>query len=360
MTADDDRQLLARAIVLADRGRATVRPNPAVGCVIARDGEIVGEGWHAVAGGPHAEVVALASAGDRADGATAYVSFEPCDHVGRTGPCTAALIDAGIARVVYAVADPVNGGASTLADAGIVVEGGLLEEWAAAQNESFLHSIRTGRPFVTLKLAQTLDGRLSVPGRVWLTGEDARSQVHRQRRDHDAVLVGSQTVLDDDPRLDVRHIPDDGRQPHPVVLDARGRISRDAAVVGRGATVFTTAASGEEWRGALADVGADVVTVGAGDAGGVDLAEVLTLLGEREVRTLYVEGGATVAASLIRERLVDRLILHIALGLIGPGGLPGPAACVTPPEGAGWRWWTEATRYLGADLELVATAVEED
>lgn len=359
MSPDPDRQLMARAIVLADRGRATVRPNPAVGCVVARDGEIVGEGWHAVAGGPHAEVVALASAGERAAGATAYVSLEPCDHVGRTGPCTEALLDAGIARVVYAVADPVHGGAATLAEAGVAVEGGLLEEWAAVQNEAFLHTVRTGRPFVTLKLAQTLDGRLRVPGCAWLTGEEARQEVHRQRRDHDAVLVGSQTVLDDDPRLDVRHVPADGRQPRPVVLDARGRIGREAAVVQRAALVFTTAGSDETWRTRLADAGAEVVTVAPGDRGGVDLAEVLVVLAEREVRALYVEGGGTVAASLTRERLVDRLVLHIALGLIGPGGLPGPAPCVAPPPASGWVWRTEATRYLGADLELVATAVEE-
>lgn len=359
MSADPDRQLMARAIVLADRGRATVPPNPAVGCVLVRDGDIVGEGWHAVAGGPHAEVVALASAGERAQGATAYVSMEPCDHQGRTGPCTEALLDAGIARVVYAVADPVNGGAATLIGAGLSVEGGVLEEWAAAQNEAFLHSVRTGRPFVTLKLAQTLDGRVDVAGRAWLTGEEARRQVHRQRRDHDAVLVGSQTVLDDDPRLDVRHVPVGGRQPRPVVLDGRGRIGREAAVVQRGALVFTTAGSDEEWRSSLSDAGAEVVTVAPGDPGGVDLAEVLGVLADGEVRALYVEGGAAVAASLTRERLVDRLVLHIALGLIGPGGLPGPAPCVAPPPGSGWMWRTEATRYLGADLELVATAVEE-
>lgn len=359
MTADLDRQLMARAIVLADHGRATARPNPAVGCVVARDREIVGEGWHAVAGGPHAEVVALSAAGERAEGATAYVSLEPCDHVGRTGPCTGALLDAGIARVVYALGDPVNGGAATLATAGVAVEGGLLGAWAAAQNEAFLHSVRTGRPFVTLKLAQTLDGRLSIPGSGWLTGEEARTQVHRQRRDHDAILVGSQTVLDDDPRLDVRHVAAGDRQPRPVVLDARGRIPPAAVVVQRGALVFTTDASDDGWRRDLAEGGAEVVTVPEGERGGVDLAAVLADLTGREVRSLYVEGGGTVATSLVRERLVDRLILHVALGVIGPGGLPAAPSCVTPPRGSGWAWRTEAARHLGADMELVATPVEE-
>lgn len=355
-----DRRLMARAIVLAERGRAGARPNPAVGCVIAHGDAIVGEGWHALAGGPHAEVVALEAAGERAAGATAYVSLEPCDHVGRTGPCSRALVEAGVARVVYAVGDPVHGGAGTLDAAGIEVTAGVLGEWAEVQNEAFLHAVRTGRPLVTLKLAQTLDGRLEVPGLRWLTGEEARTAVHEQRSWHDAVLVGSQTVLDDDPGLDVRHVATAGPQPRPVVLDARGRTPVDAQVVRRGGLVFTTAGSDHGWRSALADAGAEVAVIAPGEAGGVDLDAALAALGEREVRALYVEGGATVAEALTRRRLVDRLVLHIALGLIGPGGMPRLAPCVTPPPDGGWTWWTEATRYLGADLELVAVPIEEE
>lgn len=359
MTAELDRRLMARAIVLAERGRATARPNPAVGCVLAVGDTVVGEGWHEVAGGPHAEVVALGAAGERARGATAYVTLEPCGHVGRTGPCTRALLDAGIARVLYAVADPAHGDAAALVAAGVPVESGVLEEWAAVQNEAFLHAVRTGRPFVTLKLAQTLDGLLTSPGRRWLTGNEARAEVHRQRGWSDAVLVGSQTVLDDDPRLDVRRVPAPGRQPRPVVLDSRGRIPPDARVVTRGGLVFTAATSDHGWRSALTDAGAEVEVVADAPEGGVDLHAVLRSLGDREVRALYVEGGATLAAALTSQALVDRLRLHIALGLVGPGGMPRVAPAVEPPAGADWTWRSVSTRPLGPDLELVAEPVEE-
>lgn len=353
-----DRRMMARAIVLAERGRGTARPNPAVGCVVARGDTIVGEGWHAVAGGPHAEIVALGAAAEQAEGATVYVSLEPCDHEGRTGPCTRALLAAGVGRVVYAAADPAHGGADTLAEAGVDVTGGVLEEWAEVQNEAFLHAVRTGRPLVTLKLAQTLDGRLHVPGQRWLTGEEARRAVHEQRAGNDAVLVGSGTVLEDDPRLDVRDVTLSGPQPRPVVLDARGRTPGDATLVARQGLVFTTEASDASWRRSLTDAGAEVVVLGAGPTGGVELVAALRELAARDVRALYVEGGETIARALTEQRLVDRLVLHIALALIGPGGLPGTTPCVTPPTGAGWAWGTEATRYLGADLEVVATPRE--
>lgn len=359
MPAATDRTFLARAIVLAERGRATVRPNPVVGCVLAQGDRVVGEGWHEVAGGPHAEVVALAAAGDQAAGATAYVSLEPCDHQGRTGPCSRALVDAGVVRVVYGAADPVHGGARSLERSGVEVIGGVLAPWAEVQNEAFLHAVRTGRPFVTLKLAQTLDGQLGVTGRRWLTGEGARQIVHRQRGWHDAVLVGSGTVLADDPALDVRHVTPASGQPRPVVLDGRGRVPAGAQVVARGGLVFTSGNSDDGWRAALGTAGAEVVVVGAGRQGvGLDLEEVLSELARRDVRSVYVEGGGTVARAFSHGRLVDRLVLHVALDLMAPDGTPRRTGWVEPPPEASWTWRTELARHLGPDLELVAVRQE--
>lgn len=354
-----DEAHMARAIALAERGRGTTAPNPLVGCVVVRDGEIVGEGWHERAGGPHAEAVALEAAGERARGATVYVTLEPCDHHGRTPPCTDALVEAGVARVVYAVDDPSRDGVGRLADAGIEVRGGVLAAWAETQNAAFLHGLRTGRPHVTLKLAQTLDGHLSVRGRRWLTGEEARRAVHEQRAGADVVLVGSQTILDDDPRLDVRHVDAPGGQPRPAVLDARGRTPADAAVVRAGTLVFTTDRSEPGWRGDLAERGAEVVEVAPGASGGVDPRAVLARLAERDARQVYVEGGAAVARSFVADRLVDRLVLHIAVGLIGPHGMPRLCPAAEPPDGAGWSWRTERTGYLGGDLEVVSVPVAD-
>jgi diaminohydroxyphosphoribosylaminopyrimidine deaminase / 5-amino-6-(5-phosphoribosylamino)uracil reductase len=357
--ADRDEAHMARAIVLAERGRGTTAPNPMVGCVVVRDGEVVGEGWHERPGGAHAEVAALAAAGERARGATVYVTLEPCDHHGRTPPCTDALLDAGVARVVYAVDDPSRAGARRLADAGIEVVGGVLGARAETQNAAFLRPARTGRPTVTLKLAQTLDGQLSVPGRRWITGEEARRAVHEQRARSDVVLVGSQTVLDDDPRLDVRHVEAPGGQPRPAVLDGRGRIPVDAAVVRDRAVVFTTERSEQAWRSAIAERGAEVVTTAPAQDGGVDLREVLAALAERDVHQVLAEGGASVARALVADRLVDRLVLHIALGLIGPHGMPRVCPAAQPPPGAGWSWRTERTGYLGDDLEVVAVPSDD-
>lgn len=354
-TTDEAR--MARALVLAERGRTTVRPNPLVGCVLVRDGDIVGEGHHERPGGPHAEVVALRAAGPAARGATAYVSLEPCAHTGRTGPCADALIEAGVARVVYAVPDPhaqARGGADRLRASGIAVEGGILEPWARTQNEVFLHAQRTGRPLITLKVAQTLDGELAVAGRRWITGEAARTAVHRYRAASDAVLVGVGTVLTDDPHLGVRHVTPSGPQPRPVVLDGRGRTPNDAAVVRPGAIVVTTPEADAGWASSLEAAGAEVVSVAGGAAGGVDLTAALTVLAERDIQAVLAEPGATLARALVDARLVDRLVAHIAVSLIGPHGMPRLTAHVEPPSGAGWAWRTERTGYLGADLEVVA------
>lgn len=298
----DDVVLMRRALELAAKGRTTVSPNPMVGCVIAMDGEIVGEGFHARAGGPHAEVVALRAAGPRAPGATAYVTLEPCNHVGRTGPCVQALIDAGVARVVVAAPDPnpeAAGGAAALAQAGITVEVGVLEPEARRQNEIFFHVLGTGRPFVIAKAAVSLDGRIAAADGTsqWLTGEAARDRVQALRAEVDAVLVGSGTVLADDPHLTCRVEGYTGHQPLRVVLDRRGRV-------------------GAEHR--VCDIAAPTQVMRDYD----DLPEVLDRLWEWEVRSVLVEGGALVLHAFLVAELVDRLHIHIAPVLLGDQGRP--------------------------------------
>lgn len=355
-----DRRHLARAISLAERGRGRTRPNPIVGCVVVRDGEVVGEGHHAAAGDPHAEVVALGEAGERARGATVYVSLEPCDHHGRTGPCTTALLEAGVARVVYGMADPhpeAAGGHATLDAGGVAVEGGVLADWVAAQNEVFVTATTAGRPHVVLKLAQTIDGALTVGGRRWITGRPARHRVHRLRAEADGVVVGSGTVLADDPRLDVRHVEAPAGQPRPVVLDARGRTPRDAAVVRPGAVVVTTQQAPPAWRSDLVAAGVEVLESLPGRDGGVCLAHALRALLDAGLQALLAEGGPRLARSLVRERVVDRLVVHVAVTTEGPSGLPSLAPCATATPG--WSWATRRTGWRGADLEVVAVPEED-
>lgn len=353
--AVDDRAAMARAVALAERGRATVRPNPLVGCVLVRGGRLVAAGWHERPGGPHAEAAALRVAGDGARGATAVVTLEPCGHHGRTGPCADLLVSAGVGRVVYAVAEPHpdRGGARRLREAGIPVETGLLAPWVEAQNEVFLHCQRTGRPFLTLKLAQTRQDSLTAPAGRWITSREARTAVHRVRALSDAVLVGSGTVLADDPRLTVRHVQAAAGQPRPVVLDARGRTPAGAAVVRPGALVVTAPGSDPRWRAELAGRGAEVVEVPVGPAGGVDLPAVLAVLADRGVQAVLAEGGGTLASALVREGLVDRLLLHVATSAAGQlAGSGITRAAAVRPGGATARWRVEWFRRLGPDREV--------
>src|SRR5579862_6423022 len=256
MFSDFDRHAMQRALILAARGLESTDPNPRVGCVIAQRGRIIGEGWHERAGEAHAEVVALRAAGAQAAGATVYVSLEPCSHEGRTPPCTDALIQARVARVVYAVADPnpqVNGqGAATLVAAGVVVEAGLLESEASALNAGFLKRMRHGRPLVRVKLAMSLDGRTALGSGEsrWITGEPAREDVQRWRARSSAVMTGIGTVLADDPRLDVRLTAGQGapqrRQPLRVVLDSHLRTPPESRLFGGGGgelLILTSAAN---------------------------------------------------------------------------------------------------------------------
>lgn len=354
---DGDRRAMARALALAERGRGSTRPNPLVGCVLVRDGGIVGEGWHERPGGPHAEVAALTAAGDAARGATAYVTLEPCAHTGRTGPCARALQDAGIVRVVHAVDDPnpvARGGAAQLAAAGIAVERGLLAPWAEVQNEAFLHVARTGRSHLTLKLAQTTTGALAVRDRRWVTGAVARRRVHAARARADAVLVGVGTVLADDPRLTVRDAPLRGAAPRAVVVDSVGRTPPSAAVVRPGTIVLVTDDAPPDARARLAQSGADVVEVAADRDGRVDLPSALRSLADRGIQSVLAEPGPRLAEALVAAGVVDRLVLHVAGAAQARLSRPIPTPPSRPTRGADWRWRPVRLGVLGADLEFVA------
>ncbi|WP_328335335.1 MULTISPECIES: bifunctional diaminohydroxyphosphoribosylaminopyrimidine deaminase/5-amino-6-(5-phosphoribosylamino)uracil reductase RibD [unclassified Streptomyces] len=353
---------MRRAIALAARGLGSTSPNPAVGCVILdASGEPAGEGFHQRAGGPHAEVNALAAAGDRARGGTAYVTLEPCNHTGRTGPCAQALIDAGVARVVYAVGDPnpqATGGADTLRAAGTAVTAGVLADEAEAGNAAWLTSVRLGRPHVTWKYAATLDGRIAAADRTsrWITSAESRADVHRLRAESDAVLVGSGTLRTDDPHLAVRGI-EGATQPLRVVLDTHARsltptarVLDDAAptlvVVGRGVAAPPLPGTG----------GAEVAQLPY-DGAGIAVDALLAELYGRGVRSVLLEGGPTLAGSFVAAGAVDRVVGYLAPVLLGAG----PAALAD----AGITTITEALRLdvtetvrIGPDLRITATPKE--
>ena len=327
---------MRRAVELAARGAGATHPNPVVGCVVTdRSGSPAGEGFHGYAGGPHAEVVALEMAGPRAAGGTAYVTLEPCDHTSRTGPCSQALIAARVARVVYAVPDPnpeAAGGADTLRHAGIAVEAGLLADEAEQVNAVWLHAIRTGRPYVTWKFAGTLDGRSAAADGTsrWITGIEARADVHRMRAECDAIAAGTGTVLADDPALTVRDRAGNrtGRQPLRVVVGHRP--------VPAGAQV--RAGDGTGWIQLPTH----------------DPAEVLRALQVRDIRHLGLEGGPTLAAAFVGAGLVDRIVGYLAPALLGSGR---PAIGDLGAESiAGLRrFHLEDVTRLGDDLRLTLT-----
>ena len=350
MYSDFDRTAMQRALELAARGLATTHPNPRVGCVIARNGRIVGEGWHARAGEAHAEVAALAAAGSEAAGATAYVTLEPCNHQGRTPPCVDALLAARIARVVYALPDPnprvAGGGGARLEAAGVRVAAGLLAAEAAELNAGFLKRMRTGRPWVRVKLAMSLDGRTALASGAsrWVSGEAARADVQHWRARSAAILTGVGTVLADDPRLDVRLADAPAAAPRPlrVVLDSTLRTppaARLFTVPGEVLIITALGASDARWEprcAALAAHGARIETLPAAQAR-VPLAAVLERLGELEINELQVEAGPTLAGELLRQGLCDELLLYVAPKLLGPAArpllaLPEPASLAAAPE----------------------------
>lgn len=352
---------MTRAVELAARGLGRTSPNPVVGCVVLdADGRIVGEGWHERAGGPHAEVVALAAAGERARGGTAVVTLEPCRHTGRTGPCTSALLEAGVARVVIAVPDPTataGGGADLLREHGLEVIEGVGRDAAAHGNRAWLHAMATGRPFVTWKLASTLDGRTAAADGTsrWITGPDARAAVHALRAERDAVLVGGGTLRADDPHLAARGI-EGATQPLRVVLDRRAEVPLTARVLDDAAPTLVVVAEGTDAR-RLVDAGVDVLAVPAGPDG-LDVAAVLAGLHERGVRSVLLEGGARVAASCIAADLVDEVVAHIAPALLGAGApVLGDAGITTITEAL--RLTTTDVVRLGDDIAVTATVRRE-
>jgi len=316
-----DEAALRLAFDLAEIAEGDTSPNPLVGAVVVRDGVIVGRGYHRQFGGPHAEVFALDEAGERARGATLYVTLEPCAHHGKTPPCTDRILAAGIARVVTPLEDPnpvVSGrGIATLRQAGVEVEVGLLRDIAERQNEIFLKYVRTGHPFVHLKLATSLDGRIATRAgdTRWITGEPAQIVAHRLRRRHAAILVGIGTALADDPELSVRHVI--GRQPIPIVVDTGARLPLSARLAASGRhTIVAAAKPPAERRAALESQGCRVWDL-AGTDGRVDLAGLLDRLGKEEVDSVLVEGGSEIAASFLAESLVDRVTFLVAPLLIG-------------------------------------------
>ncbi len=326
---------MAAALVLASRGLGRVAPNPAVGCIIVKEGRVVGRGWTQPGGRPHAEAEALARAGEAARGATAYVTLEPCAHQGETPPCAAALIGAGIARCVVALEDPdprVDGrGLESLRAAGIAVESGLCRAAAAELNAGFLLRQQDGRPLVTLKLATSLDGRIATQSgeSQWITGPAARAQGHRLRATHDAVLVGSGTAVADNPRLDVRLPGLEAASPVRVVLDGRLRVPLTHDLVSRAreqATwLFTRLDADVPRKEAYLQAGVEVVPLSLDAAGRLSLAEALQALGARGLTRVLVEGGGQLAAGLLQADLVDSLVWFRSGSVIGGDGLPGVA-----------------------------------
>ena len=314
---------MARALQLAARGRFGAHPNPMVGCVIVRDGEVVGEGWHDQAGEPHAEIHALQAAGDGARGATVYVTLEPCAHHGKTPPCADALVEAGVGRVVAAMEDPfadVEGkGLQRLRDAGIAVEVGLMQGAAESLNAGFISRVRRGRPRVRLKVAASLDGATAMQSgeSQWITGIAARRDVHRLRAASGAVMTGIGTVLADDPSLNVREGAGDtkGREPLRVVLDSRLRMSPDARMLSLPGETLVCCIPGQEGA-ALERAGAKVQEFGAhGDE--VNVFEVLAALAEREINDVLVEAGPRLAGYLVEKDLVDELVIYLAPHIMG-------------------------------------------
>jgi len=308
-----DRVMMMRALALAERGLYTATPNPRVGCVLAKDGAVVGEGWHEKTGGPHAEANALAAAGAKAKGATAYVTLEPCNHQGRTPPCAQALVAAGVARVVAAMLDPntpAGGGGRTLASAGIRFEHGLMEAESRELNIGFVSRVTRGRPWVRMKIAATLDGRTALAdGRSqWITGAEARRDGHRWRARACAILTGIGTVKADDPRLTVREV-ETPRQPLRVVVDSRLETPAAAKVLeGGNALVFSSI------PGKLR--GAENVVL-ANPRGKVDLPKMLEELARRGINELHVEAGFKLNGSLVGEGCVDEFLLYLNPSFLG-------------------------------------------
>ena len=345
-----DHAFMARAIALTARGRDTATPNPSVGCVIVKAGRIIAEGWHERAGEPHAEARALAAVREPAAGATVYLSLEPCSHQGRTPPCAEALVAARVERVVAALEDPnplVKGsGVARLRDAGIRVDLGLMANEATEAHRGFLSRMERGRPWMRIKAAASLDGRIALANGEsrWITGEAARRDVHALRARSCAMLTGIGTVLRDDPELTVRHVPC-SRQPQRVVIDSRLDMPAAAKILAGEPPLILTISGDEGRRAALEARGAEVVRVAA-EGAKTDLAAVARFLGERGFNEVTVETGGKLMGSLLRAGVVDELVLYYAPLILGDKA----QALFALPE---WTRLAEALRPRIADVRAV-------
>jgi diaminohydroxyphosphoribosylaminopyrimidine deaminase/5-amino-6-(5-phosphoribosylamino)uracil reductase len=360
------RSYMTRALGLAEKGLGNTAPNPAVGCVIVKDGQIVGEGFHKAAGEPHAEVVALDDAGDTAEGSDLYVTLEPCCHHGRTPPCTEAIHHAGVQRVFYACQDPDprvgGGGHRRLVELGHSVFRGPMERSAQDLNRAYFKHKRTGLPYVTLKMAMTLDGKVATRdgSSQWITGPEARRQVHRMRGRNQLVMVGSGTACADDPRLTCR-IEGDGAC-DALIVDTSASTRPGARVFQRRDQSVCMIAVSEECDGdrcrRLTECGAQLLPVPAGPDG-LDLRSLLTQLGDRDVMSILCEGGPTLAGTLLQAGLVDEIAFFIAPKILGQG--------IGPVADFGAQSLTEAygvevveTRQFGRDLMIRGTICSQD
>jgi diaminohydroxyphosphoribosylaminopyrimidine deaminase/5-amino-6-(5-phosphoribosylamino)uracil reductase len=359
-----EQQAMRRALALAALGARTTQPNPRVGCVIAREGVIVGEGWHQRAGEPHAEVFALRAAGELARGATAFVTLEPCNHHGRTPPCTEALINAGIARVIFACGDPnprVDGsGAARLRAAGIAVEVGLCATEGEELNRGFFKRMRTGRPWLRLKLAASIDGRTALAHgeSQWITSPAARADVHRFRAESAAILSTSATVLADDPQLDARS--DGGaspptRQPMRVLLDRQLRIPPRARVFTTGGEVVRLAGAATQSipTPAMASPQGRIEHIALGGDGQLNLEAVLAWMGGAALNEVWTECGSTLAGALLDRGLVDEMVLYLAPKLLGSAAKPlvemaGPARLAEA-----MTWQVHDLQQIGPDIRIM-------
>jgi diaminohydroxyphosphoribosylaminopyrimidine deaminase / 5-amino-6-(5-phosphoribosylamino)uracil reductase len=328
--ASEEERFMLRALDLAEQGRRTASPNPVVGAVVVESGEIAGEGFHMRAGEPHAEVHAIEQAGAKARGATMYVTLEPCSHQGRTPPCADLVVKAGLSRVVVAMMDPnplvAGAGAALMAAAGIEVVDGPYGAIAARQNESFIKWIATGRPFVTLKMAMSLDGKVATRtgDSKWVSSEASRRDVHLERARSDAVMVGVGTVLADDPQLTARGVGAT-RQPLRVIVDSSARTPSESKVcdTGEAQTLLSVGSEAEtETLDLMRGLGVEVFETAGGRR--VDLAMLLEELGGRQVTRVLAEGGPTLAAALCDQGLVDKLVFYVAPRLVGGTEAPGP------------------------------------
>ncbi|MCI0548132.1 MAG: bifunctional diaminohydroxyphosphoribosylaminopyrimidine deaminase/5-amino-6-(5-phosphoribosylamino)uracil reductase RibD [Candidatus Rokubacteria bacterium] len=360
-------RFMREALALAARGRGLTSPNPMVGALVVADGAVVGVGFHARAGGPHAEIEALAAAGDRARGATLYVTLEPCAHTGRTPPCVDAVLRAGIRRVVAATRDPnprVNGaGLAALAAGGVETAVGCLGAEASALNRPFFTAMTRCRPHITWKCAMSLDGKIAAVDGVsrWITGPEARREAHRLRSESDAVVVGIGTALADDPALDVRLEAPWPREPLRLVVDSAARLPLEARLIAAGAParamVAVTDTAPPERVAALEGAGVSVLRVKA-DRGRVDLADLCARLFALEVRAVVVEGGSTLAGSFVDAGLVDRVVCFVAPVLVGGAAALGAVGGAGRPLGRALRLERLTARPVGADWLLEGNVID--